>query len=77
MTGFRRLSRLSPVKMGVIADIHGNDVALRAVLEDADGFIVDRQWALGIWSCSARVRAGCPVTDISARPTLPDLRGPL
>ena len=33
--------------MGIIADIHGNDVALRAVLEDADRFMVDRWWALG------------------------------
>jgi len=35
------------VRLGVIADIHGNDVALRAVLEDADGMDVDRWWALG------------------------------
>ena len=30
-----------------MADIHGNDVALRAVLEDAGRFGVDRWWALG------------------------------
>jgi hypothetical protein len=31
----------------MIADIHGNDVALRAVLKDADRLGVDRWWALG------------------------------
>ncbi len=35
------------MKLGVIADIHGNDVALRAVLDDAAGYHVDRWWALG------------------------------
>ena len=35
------------MKLGVIADIHGNDVALRAVLEDAGRFGVERWWALG------------------------------
>jgi predicted phosphodiesterase len=35
------------VRLGVIADIHGNDVALRAVLQDADPLRVDRWWALG------------------------------
>jgi predicted phosphodiesterase len=35
------------VKLGVIADIHGNDVALRAVLADAARSDVDRWWALG------------------------------
>lgn len=35
------------MKLGVIADIHGNDVALRAVLKDADRMGVDRWWALG------------------------------
>jgi len=30
-----------------MADIHGNDVALRAVLKDAERFEVDRWWALG------------------------------
>jgi putative phosphoesterase len=35
------------VKLAVIADIHGNDVALRAVLDDAAGQHVDRWWALG------------------------------
>jgi predicted phosphodiesterase len=35
------------VKLGIIADIHGNDVALRAVLADANRFLVDRWWALG------------------------------
>jgi predicted phosphodiesterase len=35
------------VRLGVIADIHGNDVALQAVLEDAAGYHVDRWWALG------------------------------
>jgi predicted phosphodiesterase len=31
----------------VVADIHGNDVALRAVLKDAGGVGVDHWWALG------------------------------
>ncbi len=35
------------MKLAVIADIHGNDVALRAVLGDAAGHHVDRWWALG------------------------------
>ena len=30
------------MKMGIIADIHGNDVALRAVLKDAERLDVDR-----------------------------------
>ena len=33
--------------MGIIADVHGNDVALRAVLKDASPFGVDCWWALG------------------------------
>jgi putative phosphoesterase len=35
------------VKLGIIADIHGNDVALRAVLTDAECLGVVRWWALG------------------------------
>jgi putative phosphoesterase len=35
------------VRLGVIADVHGNDVALRAVLEDAARYGVDRWWVLG------------------------------
>lgn len=35
------------MKLGIIADIHGNDVALRAVLQDASRFEVDCWWALG------------------------------
>jgi predicted phosphodiesterase len=35
------------MRLGVMADIHGNDAALRAVLADADQFEVDRWWALG------------------------------
>jgi predicted phosphodiesterase len=35
------------MKLGIVADIHGNDVALRAVLKDADRLDVDRWWALG------------------------------
>jgi hypothetical protein len=38
---------LGRVRLGIIADIHGNDVALRAVLKDADHLGVDRWWALG------------------------------
>lgn len=39
--------RLGRVRMGIIADIHGNDVALRAVLRDADRLAVEGWWALG------------------------------
>jgi predicted phosphodiesterase len=35
------------MRLGVLADIHGNDVALRAVLADAPGCRVDRWWVLG------------------------------
>jgi predicted phosphodiesterase len=35
------------MKLGVIADVHGNDVALRAVLDDAARHHVDRWWVLG------------------------------
>lgn len=35
------------MRLGIVADIHGNDVALRAVLQDAEQLGVDRWWALG------------------------------
>jgi predicted phosphodiesterase len=35
------------VRLGVIADIHGNSVALEGVLADAEGVGVDCLWALG------------------------------
>jgi predicted phosphodiesterase len=35
------------MRLGVIADVHGNEVALRAVLADAAGRRVDRWWVLG------------------------------
>jgi hypothetical protein len=35
------------MKLGVIADVHGNDVALRAVLDDATRHHVDQWWVLG------------------------------
>jgi putative phosphoesterase len=35
------------VRLGIVADIHGNDVALRAVLSDAGRLDVDRWWVLG------------------------------
>lgn len=35
------------VRLGVVADIHGNSVALEAVLADAEGCGVDRWWVLG------------------------------
>jgi predicted phosphodiesterase len=41
------MHRLADVRLGVIADIHGNDVALRAVVKDAEFLAVDRWWALG------------------------------
>ena len=35
------------MRLGIIADIHGNDAALRAVLNDAEHRGVDRWWVLG------------------------------
>ena len=35
------------MRLGVVADIHGNDVAMRAILNDADRWQVDHWWALG------------------------------
>jgi putative phosphoesterase len=35
------------MRLGIVADVHGNDVALRAVLKDAERLGVDRWWALG------------------------------
>lgn len=35
------------MRIGVIADIHGNSLALQAVLADAENVGVDRWWALG------------------------------
>jgi predicted phosphodiesterase len=35
------------MRLGVLADIHGNETALRAVLDDAAGCRVDRWWVLG------------------------------
>jgi hypothetical protein len=35
------------MRLGIVADIHGNDVALRAVVRDAAARGVDRWWALG------------------------------
>jgi putative phosphoesterase len=35
------------MRLGIIADIHGNDVALRTVLQDAERLGVSRWWALG------------------------------
>jgi predicted phosphodiesterase len=35
------------MRLGVIADIHGNEPALRAVLDDAARYRVDRWWVLG------------------------------
>jgi predicted phosphodiesterase len=35
------------MRLGVMADVHGNDVALRAVLDDAAARHVDRWWILG------------------------------
>jgi hypothetical protein len=36
-----------PMRVGVLADVHGNAVALRAVLDDASRYGVERWWALG------------------------------
>jgi predicted phosphodiesterase len=38
---------MARMRLGIIADIHGNEVALRAVLADAAGRQVDRWWVLG------------------------------
>jgi putative phosphoesterase len=35
------------VRLGIVADIHGNDVALREVLKDSARLGVDQWWALG------------------------------
>ena len=35
------------MRLGVIADVHGDEVALRAVLDDAAGCRIDRWWVLG------------------------------
>jgi predicted phosphodiesterase len=35
------------MRLGIMSDIHGNDVALRAVLADAASCRVDRWWVLG------------------------------
>jgi predicted phosphodiesterase len=35
------------MRLGIMADVHGNDVAVRAVLADAAGCRVDRWWVLG------------------------------
>jgi predicted phosphodiesterase len=35
------------MRLGVVSDVHGNDVALRAVLADAAGRRIDRWWVLG------------------------------
>jgi predicted phosphodiesterase len=35
------------MRLGIMADIHGNDVALRAVLDDSASCRVDRWWILG------------------------------
>jgi len=38
---------IARMRLGVVADIHGNEVALRAVLADAADCRVDRWWVLG------------------------------
>ena len=35
------------MRLGIVSDVHGNDVALRAVLADAANCQVDRWWVLG------------------------------
>jgi predicted phosphodiesterase len=35
------------MRLGIVADVHGNEVALRAVLDDAADCRVDRWWVLG------------------------------
>ena len=52
------------MRLGVIADVHGNDVALRAVLDDAARHRVDRWWgSWATWSCAACwIRPACSTT---------------
>ena len=45
--GRNPIYRLVHMRLGVVADIHGNDVALHAVLRDAVRREVDHWWALG------------------------------
>jgi predicted phosphodiesterase len=50
------------MRLGVMADVHGNDVALRAVLDDAASCHVDRWWVLGdlvLFGLVQRLLAGC------------------
>jgi len=67
------------MRLGIIADIHGNDVALRAVLKDADRLGVDRWWALGdLFRALNPGSAGLPPTcGIASWLLLEDDRGGL
>jgi predicted phosphodiesterase len=62
------------MKVGMVADIHGNLAALDAVIEDAKALDVDRWWALG-----DLVLFGCRpvevVTRLQALPQVAFLRG--
>jgi len=48
------MHRFVRVKLGIVADIHGNDVALRAVLKDAERSGWTAGGHLATLSCSAR-----------------------
>src|SRR6185437_6237722 len=70
------------VRLGVIADIHGNDVALRAVLKDAGCFAVERWWALGDLVLDGlpsqlrlRLPGGTAVLGVHASPRADDGQG--
>jgi hypothetical protein len=52
------------VKLGIVADVHGNDAALRAVLGDADRFGVD---GLAVTHRAVPFDAGAVAADLRRR----------
>ena len=59
------------MRHGVIADVHGNEVALRAVLDDAASCGVDRWWVLGVL-CQAGLLDTLMTLPTELRLQLPD-----
>src|ERR1700684_1326101 len=62
------------MRLGVISDVHGNEVALRAVLDDAAGCQVDRWWVLGDLVLFGP-RPGEPLGLLASLPGVRMLRG--
>jgi predicted phosphodiesterase len=60
------------MKLGVIADIHGNEPALRAVLDDAARHRVDRWWVLGDLVLFGPRPGGATVLGVHASPGADD-----